>query len=756
MVDIIDGEQAVRRLENATDAFEKTISTNQDFVSVPNIGQVPSMKKRIDDAIGADTFTQVFRNVKDWTQGEVVTSPYQRYWFPIQSEDEKHYMWFAPLASTGNPITLGASPINDDNWEPWDLSMGDLESRTTDSFSSVSDMLAGRTSGGALIEIKKNRKIKTLGYYEIGDGGGDSYITYEASENPSGYTALTAQSMLDAKCAGVFLLNNGLIAIREYNSIINVRQMGFKPCSTTYPSERIGWIPEPGAFDNANDFQKYDALINNMHSHVTIFTGTFAVGFTGYSKTIGDGNTCCRYSAKNGKLIGIVRPALIALPLSDATVIRTPIYSDPDYVDKIELLELDNFFVCGNWSQQTWAGPTGLEDPSEKPTSGWVSGKFVYDQNGFGTYAIKRLITNNSGASHCAQDGMPSGSIDYFHHTNIKCEWTGKGNNSNFTLGSGVYIDPEHNYANESPSDDKAIYTLSSDGYSGVGIQNIDETVDDSGSLHLVRPRSKQVNGRCGLFYVLQGVKNPKVTIEKPNWHAKNKNIFTCSYKANGGGSLVIDGGDIYKDGIGRLATIVNCALISFKNKPYAHITNTDSGVIDISGTTTTVEGSYRENGAQDISIKMKDVQVVDLYDLNVNQIGMQSCVRAEIRNSEIKTPLRTESTSVSDWSYYNNRGAEHPEKRPNELIASVLKSGISIPAGGTTDITINVQGAKIGDFVDAVAAPSANTEDFTSSEARVTADNVVTIRLFNNESSALNLGSQTWSVVVRKRNVVI
>lgn len=126
MVDIIDGEMAVRRLENATDAFEKTISTNKDLVNVPNVGDVPSMKKRIDDAIGADTFTQVFRNVKDWAQGEVVTSPYQRYWFPTQAEDEKRYMWFAPLASTANPITLGSSPINDDNWESWDVTKQDI------------------------------------------------------------------------------------------------------------------------------------------------------------------------------------------------------------------------------------------------------------------------------------------------------------------------------------------------------------------------------------------------------------------------------------------------------------------------------------------------------------------------------------------------------------------------------------------------------------------------------------------------------
>ena len=591
--------------------------------------------------------------------------------------------------------------------------------------------------------VESGAVIRTSGYYTAGDGGSDTYITYNKEDTVPGYD-VPAKAMLSEECAGVLEMDNGLVAVRSYNKIIDVRQMGFKPCSITFVSDRIGWTPDVGAFDNAALFQKYDALINKMEGHETTFSGTFAVGFTGYSSIRGDNNACCRYSAKYGKLIGTAKPALIALPLADAIVIRTPVNSDLGYTDKIVQLELDNFKVCGNWSQQTWAGPTGKEDEG------------IYDQNGFGTFNIKRLITNNSGVSHCAQDGMPSGSVDYFHHTNLLCEWTGKGNNSNFTIGYGVCVDPEHNYANASPSDDKPIYTLSSDGYAGVGCQNIDETTDGAGILKLIRPRGKQESGRNALFSVIQGTKNPNVMIEKPQWKAKDKNVFTCSLKENGGGSIVIDGGDLYKDGDGRLASIVNCALVNFKNKPYGHITNSNSGVIDISGTTTTVEGSYRENGASSISILIKDAKFVRMHDTSVNQIGFQNCGYAEIRNSDIKVPLRTESESVSEWAYYNNSGGAHPEKRPNELIASVLKSGVSIPAGGTTDIVITVAGAEVGDFVDAVSAPSANTEQFTASEARVTANDTVTIRLFNPTNENIVIGSQTWSVVVRKRNVII
>lgn len=127
MTKVIEGELAVRRLEGATAAFEETISTNQDLVNVPNVGQVPSMKKRIDDAIGAGTFTQVFKNVKDWRQGEVVTTPYQRYYFPNTSPNARSYTWFSPLASLSNPVMLGASPIGDQNWQPYDVSSHDLQ-----------------------------------------------------------------------------------------------------------------------------------------------------------------------------------------------------------------------------------------------------------------------------------------------------------------------------------------------------------------------------------------------------------------------------------------------------------------------------------------------------------------------------------------------------------------------------------------------------------------------------------------------------
>ena len=527
--------------KNTTEASELLIDVSNQLHEIVNesatseistdSGLVPSVRKAL-----ADTF--LFQQPIPWEQGQTETAFNQLRTFGAN-------LYWAPSATSSNPISMGATPEGDDNWPLaptridkssilsglgkvnkgyWDENPtlensnefvvyrntgGCFGAITTpypvDSVvhpdpntlvpSELYDVSKFATEGwtygrvelsvGSFEQIKKQEVnpssvIKTAGYYLTGDGGGDTYIAYNKNDIVPEYD-VTAETLLNDDCAGVLEMDNSLIAVRQYNVNIDVRQMGFKPCKTTYSSDRLGWIPETGAFDNAPLFQKYDNLIDKMTANITTFSGTFAVGFTGFSKTAGDGNTCCRYSANNGKLIGLVRPAMIALPFSDAMVIRTPISSDPDYTDKIDQLELDNFVVCGNWSQQTWAGPTGLEDPSDNPLSGWVSGKKVYDQNGFGTYAIKRLITKNSGALYTGQDGMPSGSVDYFHHTNLLCKWTGKGSNSNFNLGDGTCIDPEHSYSNSAPSDDKPIYTLSSDGYSGVGCQNIDETAEVSG-----------------------------------------------------------------------------------------------------------------------------------------------------------------------------------------------------------------------------------------------------------------------------------
>lgn len=601
--------------------------------------------------------------------------------------------------------------------------------------------------------VGAGQSLFTTGYYSAGDGGADEYTSYNPTDGVPGY-GVSAQTMLDAGCAGV-KQSGSFIIVRNYNSKIDVRQMGFRPCSVTFVSDRVGHIPEAGAFDNAATFQKYDALVNFMSGHETTFSGHFAVGFTGYSTVRGANNTCCRYSARNGVLIGTAVPALILLPNQDAIVIRTPVNADPDYTDKIDVLELRNFVVSGNWSQQTWAGPTGLEALADNPQSGWVSGRQVYDQNGFSTINIKRLITNNSGVLNCAQDGMPSGSVDYFHHTNLICRWTGKGNNSNFTLGNGIYDNPLHEYANESPSDDKVVYTLSGDGYAGVGCQNIDEATEGAGNLVIRKPKGKQVNGRNALFAVIQGTVNPDVRIEYPDWSVTRRNSFTTSYIDGGGGSFRLVGGELSKNGNGRLGSIVNTPRVYILDKPVGTITNSNDGRINVENADY-LEVEYEESGAVATGVTADGCDDVYVYNTKTRAVGFIGCDTARVRDSDIESPLRTESNAVTNFFYWNNSGGAHPEKRPNELISNTVVNATTIAAGAVFDVTITVTGASTGDFVDATSAASSSAEQLLISTARVTASDTVVLRLYNPTGSSVAIGSNLWSVVVRKRNVVI
>lgn len=64
--------------------------------------------------------------VKPWVAGEINTNAFQRYFYPNPAANEKSYTWSAPLASSSNPVTLGASPIGDNNWQQWDASQEDI------------------------------------------------------------------------------------------------------------------------------------------------------------------------------------------------------------------------------------------------------------------------------------------------------------------------------------------------------------------------------------------------------------------------------------------------------------------------------------------------------------------------------------------------------------------------------------------------------------------------------------------------------
>ena len=65
-------------------------------------GMVPSVRKAIADSM-------LFKQAIEWAQGSVETDP-------LQTRNFNGTLFWAPAATTANPIAMGASPVSDSNW----------------------------------------------------------------------------------------------------------------------------------------------------------------------------------------------------------------------------------------------------------------------------------------------------------------------------------------------------------------------------------------------------------------------------------------------------------------------------------------------------------------------------------------------------------------------------------------------------------------------------------------------------------------
>lgn len=77
-------------------------------------------------------------------------------------------------------------------------------------------------------------------------------------------------------------------------------------------------------------------------------------------------------------------------------------------------------------------------------------------------------------------------------------------------------------------------------------------------------------------------------------------------------------------------------------------------------------------------------------------------------------------------------------------VTATVDPASLADGAGASTDVTVT--GAALGDFV--MVAPKVDVVDCLV-DARVTAANVVTIRVQNESGAGANLASSTWNILV-------
>lgn len=111
------------RIYQLLQEFRRDISENESETG--KLQEQISENREDIDKLGSLS-AAAFKGVKEWKQGEQVTDRFQRYFYPNPTQGEPSYTWSAPLASNSNPITMGASPIGDDNWQTWDVSRLDL------------------------------------------------------------------------------------------------------------------------------------------------------------------------------------------------------------------------------------------------------------------------------------------------------------------------------------------------------------------------------------------------------------------------------------------------------------------------------------------------------------------------------------------------------------------------------------------------------------------------------------------------------
>lgn len=94
--------------------------------------------------------------------------------------------------------------------------------------------------------------------------------------------------------------------------------------------------------------------------------------------------------------------------------------------------------------------------------------------------------------------------------------------------------------------------------------------------------------------------------------------------------------------------------------------------------------------------------------------------------------------------SSFNRQQFQHVFDVVASVTATVDPACLIDAAGASTDVTVT--GAALGDFV--LVAPKVDVVDVLV-DARVTAANVVTIRVQNESGATVNLASSTWNLLV-------
>lgn len=470
----------------------------------------------------------------------------------------------------------------------------------------------------------------------------------------------------------------------------------------------------------------------------------------------GDYNYCLLIKSSNTTLRGVKGASVIkAAALANATVMRTAWASQDGIPANLENLTIDGLTFDGNWANQTWAGPVGLE-PS------------VYDQNGLNISVVNNVSVRDVVIQNCGQDGFSLGTSNNVYIENVHVENCGKSNITMFFCTNVTIVNPVCKYANDSPDPGtKPYYTLSSDGYTSIGISyGVTATWGTilKNNIKIIAPTYTQRNGRGIALLSYSGATNDATDVEIIAPTAfMNEGAFAT---ANSRTAIAVYGdGDVTN----LNAKVIGGTLQTNRNSNTRVVDVIDASNFTCIGTTligvgassvatmvltrtsatvanATISGvSIEYEGAASTTVDVRSMTSVTISDSrSKGRIAFSSTVgnvgAAMLSNNKFDLAT-TGTTAVDDY-----------RKEEYAKTVSHTRSSASIAATTTETFTVAVPGADIFDTVvwSFDSSPPANIDKVIVS-GYVSATDTVTMQLYNPSAASVTVGTDTWRIGVMK-----
>ncbi|MDF2725579.1 MAG: algE1 [Paenibacillus sp.] len=431
----------------------------------------------------------------------------------------------------------------------------------------------------------------------------------------------------------------------------------------------------------------------------------------------------------------------------NGTVLRTVINNqsiDGPLAKALSNVRIANLTIDGNWSNVTWAGPTGME------SSG------IYDQNGLTLSTTSNSKVENVHIKNIAQDGLSGGSNRNLTIVNSIVEHTGKNNIAMFQSTGVKVINNTLRNANDSPDGgvSKPYYNTSSAKYSSIAfayspvvaytgttknfslaVGNRIETSTGRGISADYQANNLIIEGNVidsTSGRNLIGLQMPIHISPLPSGYVIANNILSSNAASPGGTrtisavnlqNLLITGNMIQGGGLG--VVLDNVANSTIEGNIIAGIDNSSAAFAGI-------------------NVRASDGITISSNDLQSATVKFTVNPSANIRLLLNNLGAAPSGLSfLTNFSSFNNLGYD-PYAAP--LTAAFAWNAVTVSPGGYAEYDVAVQGAMPGQF--ALAASDTSTGSLGVS-AMVIGPDLVRVVLTNPTGSAVSMPAGNWRVRV-------